>query len=206
MSHHSVSFGAHPVQSFANRLRDHILNWLCSAEYDGDETAHTTAERLQIDITANRMYSHKTLSLRYTSYDVRHGEDTIHVGTDRRDIMLRAHETDARGHPFWYARVLGIYHVNVLYSGPNSTCRTQPRRMFFLHVRWFGRDLEQAPANSGPRLTRLGWDAANEFGFIDPEIVLRACHIVPAFAHGEVPHNGFARTAKPDWNWYYVMR
>jgi hypothetical protein len=49
--------------------------------------------------------------------------------------MLRA--CDDHHHPFWYARVLGIYHANVFF-GPNFS--SQPERMEFFFVRWFGRD------------------------------------------------------------------
>ncbi|KZV88625.1 hypothetical protein EXIGLDRAFT_751594 [Exidia glandulosa HHB12029] len=196
----------HPrAKDFSNRLRDHLLNRLQKRDYDGDEAAHTTAERLTVNIIQNRMYSHKTASIHYTTYDVRHGEDTIHVGNDRVDIMLRALEDDSDGHPYWYARVLGIYHVNVLYTVPGTVGARKPRLMRFLHIRWFGRDMESPSTADRPRLTRLGWDTANEYGFVDPELVLRACHIVPAFAHGKEGER-FMGVGEADWRWYYVMR
>jgi hypothetical protein len=48
-----------------------------------------------------------------------------------------AHEDDSDEdlHPYWYAKVLGIYHVNVRVSD-----HTEPQRMEFLWVHWFGWD------------------------------------------------------------------
>ena len=37
------------------------------------------------------------------------------------------------GHPFKYARVLGVYHVNAVYIGPGST-DYQPCQIEFLWV------------------------------------------------------------------------
>ena len=85
--------------------------------------------------------------------------------------MLRACD-DAR-HPFWYARVLGIYHANC-YFGLNSS--TQPDRMEFLFVRWFGRDPDWQGGPGTCRLDQIGWvpedDPSGAFGFLDPARVI----------------------------------
>lgn len=111
---------------------------------------------------------------------------------------------------FLYARVLGIYHVNVVYTG-RGTLDYQPRRMEFLWVRWFQ-----------PTTLPRGWDSrrlecikfypvAHEyaFGFLDPAVVVRACHIIPRMALGKV-HNdqGISNCAKDkdDWQYYYLNR
>ncbi len=39
-------------------------------------------------------------------------------------------------HPFLYGRVIGIYHVNVVYVGPGMK-GYEPMRFDFLHLRWF---------------------------------------------------------------------
>ena len=49
---------------------------------------------------------------------------------------------------------------------------------------------------------------ADVFGFIDPEDVLRSCHLVPTFTAGKLHANGtvFSRIARnsEDWKQYYV--
>ena len=141
------------------------------------------------------------MRINFTTYDVRRGSDTAHVGTERCDIMLLAHEDGPASHPYWYARILGLYHVNVrLLDVRNSDYQ----RMDFALVRWLGRDDIEGQSNS---LTRLGWDEDNEYGFIDPTHILRACHVVPAFAHGKAaPRPAVRPDAREDYNYYYVMR
>lgn len=39
-------------------------------------------------------------------------------------------------HPYWYARIIGAFHANVVHSGSSSTSFI-PRKMDFLFVRWF---------------------------------------------------------------------
>ena len=38
-------------------------------------------------------------------------------------------------HPYWYARILGIYHADVCYIGSNPAVPRGPQRMEFLFVR-----------------------------------------------------------------------
>ena len=42
-------------------------------------------------------------------------------------------------HPYWYARIIGIFHAMVLQIGPKSKSQ-EPKKMEFLFVRWFGLD------------------------------------------------------------------
>ncbi|KZV97073.1 Six-hairpin glycosidase [Exidia glandulosa HHB12029] len=193
------NFSATRAAEFPNKLRDHLLTRLLKKDYDGDETTYSTEERLRLIIDKNRMYEHKTMQINYTTYDVRRGQDIIHVGTDRCDVMMLSCEDGPNAHPFWYARVLGIYHVNACLAGQDKDTQ-----LYFLHVRWFGRD----DIDDGRRrLTRIGWDEENEYGFIDPAYILRACHIAPAFAHGTAPFRAALRRAEEeDYNYYYVFR
>ena len=52
--------------------------------------------------------------------------------------------------------------------------------------------------------------AAGAFGFVDPNDVLRACHIIPVFHKGlrHVDGNGLSRCAQDssDWIEYYINR
>ena len=113
---------------------------------------------------------------------------------------------------FLYARVLGAYHANVIYTGPGM-CDYETRRFDFLWVRW----LEVVnPASSGweaSKLDSVRFPPMHEeasFGFVDPKDVLRGCHITPAFAKGRCHRNGVgvSRCAKDgnDYTLYYVGR
>ena len=87
----------------------------------------------------NRIYRHQLAQFNHTTYDVRRGQDIIHPNTSHCNVMLIAADTEAGEEPvhrFLYARVLGIYHANVIYTGPQST-DYRPLRMEFLWVRWY---------------------------------------------------------------------
>ena len=160
-----------------------------------------------MNIQHNTIFSHATARFNYTTYDVRRHYDTINCKNTRRDVMLRA--CDDAQHPFWYARVFGVYHTNV-YFGRNG----HPERVDFLFVRWFGRDPDWKGGPASLRLDRIGWvpenDPSGAFGFVDPARVVRACHLIPAFAHGkttQLVHSSQTwDTSSGDWVNYYVSR
>lgn len=109
--------------------------------------------------------------------------DLINVNGSRRDVMLQANEDDTPSHPFWYARVLGVYHANVYYKGSPVA-----ERIEFLYVRWFGIDPEWSGGAANRRLDRIGFvpngEGQGAFGFLDPAHVIRPCHLIPAFHLG----------------------
>jgi len=176
-----------------------------------DEPDYTSAELEDVKIQYNTIFSHVTATFHYTAYDMTQDYDSINCNNrnGRRDVMLRACD-DAR-HPFWYARVLGIYHANC-YFGPNGSSR--PDRVEFLFVRWFGRDPDWQGGPRTCRLDQIGWvpedDPSGAFGFLDPARVIRACHLIPAFAYGKTPHLLHPSQARDfstgDWVNYYVSR
>lgn len=98
------------------------------------------------------------------------------------DIMLPDFQS-TESTAFSYARVIGIYHAQVQLAG-----QTHFQSFDFLHVRWYH------PAQSLPQQWRLPCirflsdqdPQAPElaFGFVDPALVIRSVHIMPAFAHG----------------------
>jgi len=188
------------MQNIVDRLTDHLRSRLLDIAFSGDGSSYTTAERNQVLIRNNTIHEHKILRVNYTTYDIRRGADTIHTGTERSDIMLLSHEEGEHAHPYWYARVLAIYHVDVLLNnGKPGTFR----RIDLVLVRWFGRD---DPQDHGNSLLRIGWDEENEYEFLDPQHILRACQVVPAYAHGLAPVRRAIRDSREDYNYYYVMR
>jgi hypothetical protein len=115
-------------------------------------------------------------------------------------------------HPFRYARVLGTYHVNVVYVGPGML-DYQPRRMEFLWVRWYQHSGVAPVCWNAQTLDRIHFApmaADDAFGFVDPSIVLRSCHIIPAFAtkmlHTDGKGMSFCARDSSDWAEYYVNR
>jgi hypothetical protein len=159
---------------------------------------------------SERMYRHNLARINYTTYDVRRSEDVINPNTSHCDIILLANQ-DEDTHPFLYARVLGIYHVNVVYNGPGRLDYA-PRRFYFFWVRWF-EYIGNSVSWRDRRLDSIHFPPtanSDAFGFVDPRDVLRGCHIVQAFKHGKVHVDGvgLSRCASDaqDWRQYSVNR
>ena len=111
---------------------------------------------------------------------------------------------------FLYARVLGAYHVNVIYTGPGMH-DFEARRFNFLWVRWFEVVNPGHPGWSTSKLDSVRFPPMNKnssFGFVDPKDVLHGCHIIPAFAKGKRQDDGagISRCAKDgkDYIQYFV--
>jgi hypothetical protein len=155
------------------------------------------------------------MRVNYTTYDVRRGEDVIHAGTSRCDIMMlnSAFAEDSSKHPFCYARVLGIFHANVIYLGEKNQ-DYRPRRLEFLWVRWYKVEEGIQSGWKALKLDRIRFPPmagnVDAFGFLDPVDVLRGCHVIPAFSRGQVHPDGklFSNLAQDqdDWLAYYVNR
>jgi hypothetical protein len=177
--------------------------------YDGDEHAFSNAERDRITFVSGRMYKHKVFRVNYTSYDMRREQDSVNVRTHPY-IMVLAHEDEEEEdkiHPYWYAKVLGIFHVNVRISESDDF---EVLRMDFLWVHWFGRDPGHPGGFKKRRLHRIGLldpTDPESFGFINPSDVLRGVHLIPAFSIGKtpaMPENLDADDNDTDWDCFYV--
>lgn len=151
------------------------------------------------------------MRINYTTYDVRRAQDSINPNTDHRDIMLLSDTPNSAAHPFCYARVLGIFHANVIYNGPGLV-DYQPRRLEFLWVRWF-EVIESHQEQDACKLDALRFvpmAADDAFGFVDPIDVLRSCHLIPNFSKGKLHPDCQARSRASqdahDAKQYYVNR
>lgn len=153
------------------------------------------------------------MGINYTTYDVHRRTDTINPRTPHRDIMVLANVESDSDHPYMYARVIGIFHVNVVYMATDVVdCR--PRRIDFLWVRWY--ELVPKSVVGGWKTSALDQlrfppiDHEGSFGFLDPADVLRAAHVIPAFATGRRHPDGNQLSASAqngdDWKRYYLMR
>lgn len=197
------------------RLKEHLLSRILGHNFSGDEYEYNEEERNSIILVHNRIYRHQTLRINYTTYDMRRAQDSINPNSTS-DVFVLAHEDDsADPHPFWYARVLGIFHAFVRHSGTQSA-PSQACQMDFLWVRWFGRDLTFPSGFNARRLPRIGFvpitDApCDPFGFLDPNEVIRAVHLIPAFQNGRthelLPQQSISRHSREnheDHQYYYV--
>ncbi len=75
----------------------------------------------EISIENDKIYSHQTLRINFTTYDVRRDQDVVNPSGDKRFVMVKSQADDAEHQStedapftlFWFAEVLGIYHANV---------------------------------------------------------------------------------------------
>jgi hypothetical protein len=173
------------------------------------------AEYDKILFAGERMYCHQLARFNYTTYDVRRAQDVVNPKTPHRDIMLLGNQEGpaaSSNHRFLYGRVLGLYHVNAVYTGSGMRDYV-PRRVHFLWVRWFEYVGKRSLTWRDCRLDSVRFPpTANDdaFGFVDPRDVLRGCQIIPAFVDGKVHLDGvgISRCAadSQDWHRYYVNR
>jgi hypothetical protein len=101
-------------------------------------------------------------------------------------LASEAHEDEEDAHPYWYAQVIGIYHVYINYR-KGGVYTFKDRRFDFLWIRWYGRDTEYRSGFQAKRLPRLGFiDTEDQnqpsFGFLNPDNVVRAVHLISASA------------------------
>lgn len=166
-------------------MKDHLLGRLRHQTFDGDQTPFSNAERNTIQIIDNQICSSKVLRVNYTTYDVRREQDSMNPRTSA-NIMVLSRETGPNVHPYWYARVLGVFHLRILDMDPDTTNQSI-QFMEVLWVRWFGTVPGYHYGSKVARLPKIGFVPDTDplaFGFLDPSLVLRGCHLVPAFNDG----------------------
>jgi hypothetical protein len=131
------------------------------------------------------------------------------------DVMVLSPEAGANAHTYWYARVLGVFHAKVMHLGPEARNRSV-QHIEFLWVRWFGIEPGYRCGFKAARLPKIGFvpdTDSNAFGFLDPSLVIRGCHLVPSFADGrtsELLRTSTLTAARcpdetDDWTNYYVI-
>ncbi|KAI0263908.1 hypothetical protein BC834DRAFT_970987 [Gloeopeniophorella convolvens] len=169
-----------------NRNKENVTSWL--SRHRGDLAIQDCYRAFKSTFShgAWAMLSTETSTLRinYTTYDMRRAQDTINPRT-HADIMVLVHEDDAEDlHPYWYA----------------------------------SREDGLSVGMKARRLPRIGFLPAGDpdydaFGFLDPNEVIRASHLIPAFAYGQtedfLPSNSVARHSRRqgdtiDYRFYYV--
>ena len=175
------------LQGFLPKLQDHILGRLLERPSQGDTYGDfSDGERNMVHILGNKLFEVSTMTVNYTSYDVRRDYDLINPRS-HPDIMVVSPDSETNDiSPFWYARVLKIFHANVWTSHPDVSDHST-QSMNILWVRWFGSEPGYNWGFSRACLPKIGfveWNDPFAFTFLDPAHVVRGCHLIPAFAEG----------------------
>jgi hypothetical protein len=128
--------------------------------------------------------------------------------------MVISREEGHNAHPFWYARILGVFHAEVLHIGALAKNRSK-QHVEFLWVRWFGTVPDYRSGSKVARLPKIGFlpdTDESAFGFLDPSLVIRGCHLIPAFVDGRTSDlltnaNSIVRPIgeTDDWVAFYAM-
>jgi hypothetical protein len=100
-------------------------------------------------------------------------------------IMTLGHEDEEgmKWHLYWYAKVLGIFHVNMRCLGCMET-----ECMEFLWVHWFRCDLDYKGSFETCHLHHIGLSDSEDptsYKFLNPNNILQSVHLIPAFALNE---------------------
>jgi len=201
------------LQEFIPKLKDHLLGQMLGHDFEGDDDIEfSNEERNTIHILNNCIYSTKVLHVPDTTYDMRRDQDSMNPCT-HSDVMVVSPKKEPGAHPFWYARILGVFHADILHVGPLARNRSV-QRMEFLWVHWFGTEQEYRSGSTVAQLPKIGFiqdDAA--FGFLDPSLILCGCHLIPDFRSGRtsihLPTISASAAQLPgeidDWTNYYVI-
>ncbi|KIN97561.1 hypothetical protein M404DRAFT_160169, partial [Pisolithus tinctorius Marx 270] len=106
-------------------------------------------------IIKNHLYRHNVLHVNFTTYDLHRDHDSLNPHT-HADIMVLSHETEENPHPYWYTRIIAIFHLEVHYNGPElNNCST--RRIDVLWVHWFTHDKNFKAGWSVKHLPQVGF-------------------------------------------------
>lgn len=113
--------------------------------------------------------------MNYTTYNLQRGQDIIHPSAGKADILVYAPDAvnSDYSYPWMYARVLGIYHANVIPPGSVSAQRVE-----FFHVHWLSTDGTIASGTSVWHLEHIHFvpnDTGAFFGFVHPS---HAVHVI----------------------------
>ncbi|KAH7917139.1 hypothetical protein BV22DRAFT_1026926, partial [Leucogyrophana mollusca] len=136
-------------QKFIPKLKDHILYRFQGLDFDGDEYEFTDTQRNSISIPNNVLFESKTLRVNYTTYDLRREGDLLN-SSGHCDVIVLSQDVN-NPHPYWYARILRVFHVGVLHIHPETGAQSE-HYMDILWVRWFG---EVPGHRSGTKAARL---------------------------------------------------
>ena len=198
------------IQDFLPKLKDHVLGHLLDNNA-GDLEVFTQLQRNALSFINNRIYQHRVLCVNYTTYNLWWAQDLLNPST-HADIMLLSHKDIENPHPYWYARIVGIFHANIQYHGPEVQ-DPAPQCIDFLWVQWFAWHKNIKSGWAARHLPCVGFYPQGEsdvFSFVNPCDVIHGMHLIPAFRYGltsellppSIVHQ--ESDNNKDWDWYYV--
>jgi len=191
-------------QNFIPNLKSHLLARILHCQHDRELPTFTDRERNNVQLVGNRLEQRFTMTMYYTTYDLRRGADKINMKNRPYVVAL---SRDDPSHPYMYARVLGIYRVRALYPSMAA-----PANMDVLWVRWLQIDRTHRAGWKAKRLYRVQFVPSPEegaFGFLDPNDVIRGAHVIPCFDKGTIanplpPASRWDYPSKANWKYYYI--
>ena len=196
--------------NFMHSLKNHLLSRLLGLDYNGDEWTFSLEQRSAIHLTnLHSVVESKILRINYTTYDIRQDHDTIQPSWGDV-IMTSSRDQD---HPFWYAQIIHAWHIQAYFSPAGAS--SSKHKMEVLWVHWLSIDRDHRWGFKEGRLPKVGFvlDRADHapFGFLDPSLMIRGCHLIPAFSDchmSELLQEGasLARVSGEidDWAGFYV--
>ena len=175
-----------------------------------DGSQYPAQDRAQVHLVGGRIYEVKTMQVNYTTYDIRRDYDIINPKKHADIISVTADfdpssGSSPSGHPFRYAKVLGVYHADVVHIQPDHEATIET--VHFLWVRWYQFDETHRSGFQHRRLPRLSpipLDHDGACGFLDPADVIRGAHIIPAFSYGKNSTDNLNDKSALPWNFYYM--
>ena len=127
--------------------------------------------------------------------------------------MVLSREEGPSAHPFWYVQVLRAFLIPVVHVALDARNHS-PQTMEVLWVCWLGIELGYRWGFKVARLPKIGFvpeTDENPFGFLDLSLVIRGCHLIPAFSEGRTDtllRHGESFARQPgetdDWCAFYV--
>jgi hypothetical protein len=168
------------------KLKNYLLRW--TSINNPNITSYeqfNEADRCHIRIESNTIYQQKTLHLQYTTYDMQEGCDKVYK-RNFPDVMLISDDTD---HPYMYARIIGLFHAQVTNTSSNALVNEEAAIVQMAWVRWFKLDgLSTGAGFKGLRYPSVSFydrSHPDAFGFIHPDEIIRAAHLIPRFTAGQ---------------------
>jgi len=191
-------------QDFIPNLKDHLLARILHCQYEEEPPTFTENDRSKVFISGDRLEQRYTMTVNYTTYDLRRGQDKINM-KGRPYVMALSRDPF---HPYVYARVLAIHRVKVLHHS-----MAHPTEMDVLWVRWLAVDKKRKAGWKAKRLYKVRFIPnldEGAFGFLDPNDIIRGVHLIPGFDDGLIEDD--LNEAESEWdyeparNWcsYYV--
>ena len=179
--------------------------------WSGDGNEFSDEEYFKLVILNNQLFRHKVMHVNFTTYDVSRGQDSLN-SRNHADVMVLSRNETATNHPFEYARIIGIFHVETLHNVAGGASDI-PTMQEALWVCWFKVDGHNNAGFAKKCLHRVEFlpsSNPNAFGFLDPDEVIHTTHLIPAFHHGPTEEFlcglsvGRAEGEVDDWQYFYV--